>query len=363
MRVLHLHSGNLFGGVETFLLTLVRCRQSSPSVEPTFALCFDAEVGNRLRTLGVAVSILGPVRLRRPDTVWRARGALSALLKRDRFDVAVCHQAWPLAIFGPVVKSAGIPLVAWVHMAQPHRHWLDRLAGRVQPDSYICNSRFTASTLPATRARVEVIYYPVELNPNAIKAPAVPLTGQVVIIQVSRMEAWKGQRACIEALSRLRDDPRWVCWQVGGAQRPEEERYLAALRVEAERGGIADRIRFVGQRFDVASLLKSAHIYCQPNLKPEPFGIAYVEALLAGLPVVASDIGAAPEIVDDTCGVLVRPGDSSALASALRRLVEDGALRARLGSAGIRRARSLCDPAVQMPRIAQLLQSACELRC
>ena len=60
---------------------------------------------------------------------------------------------------------------------------------------------------------------------------------------------------------------------------------------------------------DVPRLLAAADIHCQPNISPEPFGIAFIEALAAGLPVVTSAIGGAIEIVDDTCGRLVPASD------------------------------------------------------
>ena len=82
----------------------------------------------------------------------------------------------------------------------------------------------------------------------------------------------------------------------------------------------------------------SADIHCQPNTGPEPFGIAFVEALYAGLPVVTTRLGGALEIVNETCGVLVPPGDAGALAAALRRLIADPAERSRLGRAGPARA-------------------------
>ncbi|HEY6508268.1 MAG TPA: glycosyltransferase family 4 protein, partial [Vicinamibacterales bacterium] len=335
MRVLHLHSGNLYGGVETFLLTLARCRTWSPSVEMEVGLCFDQRIARELRDEQVPITMLGEVRLRRPDSVWRARRALEALLKERTYDVVVCHQAWPLVVFGTVVKAAGLPLVSWSHMAQTGHHWLDRLAGRVQPDCYICNSRFSASVLPPTDARVEVIYYPVMADETHAKVEGEP---GIVIVQVSRMEAMKGQTVLIEALGRLRDEPGWVCWQVGGAQRAPEARYLASLRADAERLGVADRIRFLGQRTDVPALLAAADIFCQPNVQPEPFGISFVEALLAGRPVVASATGGVLEIVDDTCGVLIEPGDVTALAAALSRLIRDSAERERLGRNGPKRA-------------------------
>ena len=129
-------------------------------MEMSVALCFEGRIADELRDAGVPPTMLGDVRLRRPDKVRRARQALRSLLAARTFDVVVCHQAWPYAIFGSVVKSAGIPLVSWVHMAQTGGHWLDRLAGRTEPDCYVCNSQFTVSD-SAENARVEVIYDPV----------------------------------------------------------------------------------------------------------------------------------------------------------------------------------------------------------
>jgi glycosyltransferase involved in cell wall biosynthesis len=142
---------------------------------------------------------------------------------------------------------------------------------------------------------------------------------------------------------------------VGGAQRPHEKRYLKGLRAEAAALGIGSRVNFLGQRSDVARLLAAADIHCQPNTGPEPFGITFVEALYAGLPVVTTAIGGALEIVDGSCGMLVAPNDPAALAGALRRLIEDRELRARLGAAGPARAKALCDPQAQMLALARAL--------
>ncbi len=79
--------------------------------------------------------------------------------------------------------------------------------------------------------------------------------------------------------------------------------------------------------------MAAADVYCQPNTGPEPFGIVFVEALYAGLPVVTSGFGGAAEIVDQTCGVLTPPGNCKAVADALRSLILEpsrrGALRGR----------------------------------
>ena len=122
--------------------------------------------------------------------------------------------------------------------------------------------------------------------------------------------------------------------------------------------GIADRVEFLGERSDVRRLLADSDIYCQPNIEPDAFGISLVEAMAAGLPVVTSALGGAKEIVDETCGVLVAPRDSARLASELSALLDDRGRRERLGAQGPARARALCDPASQMPRIAEILQEA-----
>jgi glycosyltransferase involved in cell wall biosynthesis len=243
------------------------------------------------------------------------------------------------------------------------RFWLDRIAWRVRPGTVVCNSQFVASTLPPSKARIEVVYYPIDVASVGAPEGGSPSreggsNGDLVIIQVSRMEPLKGQSVLIEALGRLRDRRGWICWLVGGAQRPAEEEYLQSLRAQAAALGIADRVKFLGQRSDIKALLAGAHIYCQPNAEPEAFGISLIEALAAGLPVVTSAIGGAKEIIDDTCGILVTPRDAMMLASELSKLLDDHRGRARFGSAGPARARTLCDPATRMPEIASVFQRA-----
>ena len=84
-------------------------------------------------------------RISRPWTVWRARRRLRELLRKERFDLVVCHMEWTLAIFGGVVRAAGHKVTLWMHGFQAEGHWLERLARRNRPDLAIANSRFTAS--------------------------------------------------------------------------------------------------------------------------------------------------------------------------------------------------------------------------
>jgi glycosyltransferase involved in cell wall biosynthesis len=344
MRVLHVHSGNLYGGVETLLATLARYRDLCPLMELEFALCFEGRIASELREAGDQVHSLGKVRSRYPLTVMRARRRLRELLRARRFDAAICHMPWTQAIFGPIVRSAGVPLVFFMHGLARGRHWVERWAWLTPPDLVICNSDYTASTSGNLYAKTprEVLYLPVaraEAQVRAIERSALRTEldtpdDAVVILQASRMEAWKGHASHLEALGLLRDLPGWVCWIAGGAQSHDQARYLQSLRDLATGQGLSKRVRFLGQRSDVGRLMSAADIYCQPNTGADSFGIVLIEAMLAGLPVVTTALGGAMEIVDSSCGLIVAPGDVQALADALGKLIRNAAERQRLGIAG-----------------------------
>ncbi len=380
MRVLHVYSGNLFGGIEAILIALARGRSLCPGVDHEFAVCFHAKLARELTQVGARLHHLGPVRMSRPATVRSARAALAALLQSTEstratqstpstgataFDRVICHAPWAQGLFGGVGRRAGVPLVFWAHDVMTGRHWTERLARRIAPDLAICNSRFTASTLGRLYANVPsaVVYAPVEMRRSPMDAEERRLTRAslntperaIAIILASRSEPWKGHTVLLEALSDLRDVPGWVWWQVGGAQRPAEAAYLGSLKQMANRFGISDRVRWIGERDDVPRLLAAADLYCQPNLEPEPFGVAFVEALAAGLPVVTVGRGGVCEIVDASCGVLVPPRDPRALAAELKQLIEDDGRRSLLAAAAPARARRLCDPASALRRLADLL--------
>lgn len=365
MRVLHVSSGNLYGGVETALVALARFRNFCPAMDPEFALCFEGRVSKELLETGVKVHQLGEVRTRKPWTVWSARRTLRALLAQGRFDVAICHMAWPMAMFGSTIRRSGLPVAFWAHEVATGKHWLERWASRVSPDMVIGNSLFTATTLPLLfpDAPCSIVHCPVLPSQPAdapscraeIRRALEVADSTVAIIQVSRMEAGKGHHLQLDALAELKDDPRWICWVVGGAQRPAEQEYMRQVQRKAIDLGIGDRVRFLGQRSDVPSLLAAADIFSQPNVGAESFGIVFIEALAAGLPVVTTAMGGPQEIVDESCGLVAPPGNADQVAASLRRLIDSTDLRSRLGRHGPARALELCDPVGRIPDLHQAL--------
>ncbi len=362
LAVLHAYSGNLFGGVETILSTLAR---HPGTFQHHFALCYEGRLARELRQAEAQVEMLRTVRLGRPWTVLRARRRLGKIMRAQWPAAVMCHSPWALAVFGPAVRTEGVPLVLWAHEAFTGRHWLERLARiTAPPDIALCNSEYTrtafASAFPTSR--VDVVYPPVapppSFDPDRRPAKreghgASPDT--VVITLVARLERGKGHAALLAALASLRDRPGWTAWIVGGAQRRAEDVYRAEIERQTNEARIADRVHFLGQRDDVAALLWASDIYCQPNTRPDSFGISFIEALYAGLPVITTDLGGAREIVTPACGVLVPAGDPVALRDALERMIADGNLRQRLGAAASARAAALCTPEAAVQRLTEVL--------
>lgn len=373
MRVLHLTAGNLFGGIERALLNWLAVERGHSGLRSEVGLCFGGRLAEQLAAGGVVVHKLPEVRFSRPWSVLRARAALRGLLRRDRPDVAVMHACWSHAVFAPVLARAGVACVFFVHDIPAGRHWLERLAGRTRPQRVLTNSDFTRSTVDRLFARVpsETAYLPLpEPRPAGEQAQEQLRSGlgvggdELVILIAARLERWKGHALLLEALGHLRDRgdlPLWRCWVAGEAQRAHEQVYRQELEDQAARLGIAGRVQWIGLRQDMAEVLAAADVHCQPNSGPEPFGMAFVEALQAGLPVITTDLGGASEILGGRSGgfgLLVEPGSAVKLAEGLAGLLGDAGLRRRLAEAGPGRAAELCGPSVAMPRLEAGLRAA-----
>lgn len=356
MRVVHLAAGKQFGGVERLLTTLGR---HSDRIDTCFALCFGGRTAEQLREAGAQVEVLGGARVSRPWTISALRWRLMELLEERRAEVVVTHGCWPHAMGGKVVRKCGLPLVFWAHEVMAGEHWLERWAGKIRPDRAIVGSEAVRVGVKRVFGEIEtaLLRCPVEYaglaggqggRVRGVNAP-------VVIAMAARMDAIKGQGVLLEALARVKG--RWECWIIGGAQTARQEAYLKGLKDKAEALGLSERVKFLGQREDVGRLLEDADIYCQPNTGPEAFGISFIEAMDAGLAVVSSGIGGACEIVDESCGILTRAGDAADVAGALERLIGDEGLRTRMGQAGRKRARELCEPRERMRELQTILEA------
>jgi glycosyltransferase involved in cell wall biosynthesis len=217
------------------------------------------------------------------------------------------------------------------------------------PSEYSAAAIARDYSIPA--GRVRVVPEPIDLsNWIGALASAEPLPPEPPsILCVAHLYPRKDVATLLSAMARLETA---AILRVAGLG-PE----LARLRGLAARLGLGDRAEFLGHvPFSrLAAEYRRARVFCLPS-RQEGFGIVFLEAMAAGLPIAAARAGAVPEVVTDgECGILVTPGDEAALAEALGRMLGDPSLRQRLGEAGRRRVERY-----DAPRVARQFLQAIE---
>jgi glycosyltransferase involved in cell wall biosynthesis len=362
MTLLHVAAGNGYGGIERMLVTYASARHQDAAQQ--FTVAFSGRLERELVDAGASVHRLPSPRATRPLMIWRARRAFRAVLDDVRPDAAFFHGAWPHAMFASTAAAAGVRVGFWQHQPIARPAWPDRWARRVRPDLVVFNSAFTAARPAFPGARGHVIHCPVDAaRPLDAAARAAGRTAlgvtsdDVVVLMAARLERWKGHQVLIDAARRLAGSPLRV-WIAGGAQRPVEQAYEDALRHAADAPELAGRVTLLGDRHDVPELMQLADVYCQPNLRGEPFGISIAEAMRAGLPCVVSAAGGAGELLDETCAIEVAPGDAAAVAAALETLASDPLRRSAMGQSAVARAAVLTDPSARLAELVSAVADA-----
>jgi glycosyltransferase involved in cell wall biosynthesis len=183
--------------------------------------------------------------------------------------------------------------------------------------------------------------------------PAAPILGCI-----GSLTAHKGQAVLLRALDHLPvDRPLPTVVFIGTG--PER----SSLESLAARGMRPARVLFLGERQDARLLLPAFDLLVVPSIAREGLGLAAIEAMDAGIPVVASRLGGLPEVVDDRrTGLLVPPGDPVALASAIGELLDRPELRRLLGAEGRLRVEESFRAATMARRVEDLYEEAIRAR-
>jgi glycosyltransferase involved in cell wall biosynthesis len=161
--------------------------------------------------------------------------------------------------------------------------------------------------------------------------------GAPVVLVVSRLNPLKGLEPFLEAAALVAPAFPSARFVIVGDTNPNERPYWSTLTNLTSRLGLTERVTFAGLRRDVPQLLSAATISVMPSLN-EALSNVLLESMAAGAPVVATRVGGTPEaIVDGVNGMLVPPGDASAMAAAISALLSDPVRARRLGDAARRR--------------------------
>lgn len=240
------------------------------------------------------------------------------------------------------------PVISLVHhlrCSEQHPAVLNRLYRWIETrylrsvDGFIFNSRTTQATVEALTGsgRPSVVAFPAgDHRPTAVIPGEIDRRahepGPLRILFVGNLIPRKGLHTLLAALAQLPENS-WQLDVVGGVN--PDDVYTKSILVMVREAGIGENVKLLGTlgNPELPKLLARSHVLAVPS-QYEGFGIVYLEALAAGLPVIASTAGAAQEIVTpDETGFLVQPGDAAAITAALSALHTDRDRLARMGHA------------------------------
>ena len=262
------------------------------------------------------VELIQVLRRLRPDVVsaHTAKAGILGRLASRWLGIPVIYtpHGWPAGERMPAAARAVFALVE-----RAASRWCERIVCVCEYERRLALSRGFAE-----ESKLEVIHNGV--SDVGAELLARPETGPVRFCCVARFASPKDHRTLLEALALLRDEV-WELDLVGDGPREE------AMRGVAESLGIGGRVKFRGYSADPAGWLSQAQVFVLSS-RSEAFPRSILEALRAGLPVVASDVGGVREAVEEgVTGLLAPAGDAAALAAALRRLLQDPGLRRSMG--------------------------------
>ncbi|WP_159797148.1 glycosyltransferase [Puerhibacterium puerhi] len=313
---------------------------------PVDVLPLDAEAARTART-----AVVGGAGARQAVRLVPLVARLALHVRRRSPDLVVTTTLKSHVLGTPAALLARRPVVWHVHdrvaddyLPRPVVLAL-RAAARRLPRGVVANSAATAATLPGARGLT--VAYPGFAPAQALDAPerhAEPPAP--VVLLLGRVSPTKGQLELVRAAARVLPAHPTVRFRMVGAPLFGAAGYAAAVDREVERLGLAGRVERVPPVDDPAAELDAATVLVHASPVPEPFGQVVVEAMVRGVPVVATDAGGVPEILapdgpepaaDGTpaepLGLLVPPGDVGALAAAIAAVLADPAAARRRAAA------------------------------
>lgn len=294
--------------------------------------CFHREGAWLPRVEEKAPVVEFPIRgFARPATVAQA-ASFARWCRRERIQVVQACDLYANVFALPAAALAGVP----VRVGSRRELNPDKSAGQIalQRHAYRCAHAVVANS-SAARAHLEqegVSADRIRVIPNGVSverfAPIAAVRPVRTILTVANLRREKAHEVLLQAAALLapsNPDLRYVI--AGDGPR------AAALRALASHLGLDSRVQFLGHVEDVPALLRAADAFVLPSLT-EAFPNAAIEAMAAGLPVVASAVGGLLDLIDDTrTGLLVPAGDAAAIAAAIAGLTADPARASRMGAA------------------------------
>lgn len=234
--------------------------------------------------------------------------------------------------------SAGIPVA--LHLHNPQTVFRRNLNFAIARRVFLCSEGQIREIVNFRRIKDKaiILHNAVDIEFFANGRPIrenLGLTKDAIVIgTVAQISHRKGIDVFLDAGQRLLDKGHVLKFVIVGPKAAREEEYFDSIMNRAGQGGLKDNVIYLGSRADIPDIMASLDLFCLPT-RAEPFGMVVIEAMAAGVPVVASEVGGIPEIITSVeIGRTVSPITPEAFASAIEELLRMGAARKELGERG-----------------------------
>lgn len=370
MRVLLVNHVGKMSGAESSLISMASALDKS-SFE-LFAAVPEGDLAKKLSELGISVKLIHewrPRRCLRPVRAFSMAFAWSIGVRRianliKSLDIDIVHSNSTPAhiIAAPAAFTCGspsiwhvrdmIPLMGIGRLLSPLSTKVIAISDAVKKDLVLQG---------VEKNKIIRIYNGIDVESIGLAAQspaskALPISAKArCVAMIAQLAPWKRHEDFIRAFGKIaRHYPDLVCLVVGEDLFSENPAYTRHLRNVAGNTGFAERILFTGQRSDVPAIIARCEMVVLPSIK-EPFGRVALEAMALGAPVIGADSGGLSElIIDGQSGLLVKPMDVEKLAAAIKKMLDDRELAARMGRVGRERATKIFSAKRQADYIANI---------
>ncbi len=368
-NIIYLHcGGDTIGGIETFMHYHLNYHNK---YNPIIFFVRDGNFPQFLLNKGFrSAYFLGGGKLRELHKLLKAIYNSIKLVKVLNPEIIIGQGIYSWIYAGIISKLCNVKSIFYVHgnLKKENFTFIDNISLLFKPTAYVANSKFTANSIKKFFPNAKIyINYPGankvifdQLNTEECKSELIKEfnfpSDAKIIINVGRIQEWKGQDIAIKAFIEISKSFKNVFLIILGEPTfKSDQEFLNKLKAMVEYNHLQDKVIFAGQRMDIAKFFKGSDIILH-STKEESFGLVIIEGMLARKPVIATRSGGPEEIIDHNInGFLVKPNDTEEIVHYIKAIFEDSEFSLKISENAYSKASNLFTSEKSTKRLEEII--------